>query len=67
MNFIYKIDYGEPKSNNDYAIRYCVETEEEYAKIKGQKEFKTDFKINNTAFDIYLGGIIITKEEYDNL
>jgi hypothetical protein len=49
----------------DYAIRYTPDRKEEYAKVKGGKEFKTDFVKNNTGYDVSLGGNKITKEEYD--
>ena len=62
--FTYKKDDCEPISASDCAIRYGGG--EQYAKVKGGKEFKTDFRINNTAYEVYLSGIEITKEEYDN-
>lgn len=63
--YIYKLDYGVPVEANDYAIRYCKEDYPKcYAKIKGKGEFETDFTVNNTAYDIYLGGKEMTKEEY---
>ena len=33
--------------------------------VSSGKEFKTDFKINNAAYEVYLSGVEITKEEYD--
>ncbi len=65
-NFIYKLELGEPKENLDYAIRYNETTDEVYAKIKGREEFKTNFQKNGTAFDIYLSGTEMTREEYEN-
>ena len=41
--FTYKKDEWDPISASDYAIRYGEG--EQYAKVKGGKEFKTDFKI----------------------
>jgi len=64
--YIYKIDYWTPVEANDYVIRYCnADYPNAYAKTKGQREFETNLKINNHAYDIYLGGKEITKEEYE--
>ena len=51
--FTYKKDDCEPISASDYAIRYGAG--EQYAKVKGGKEFNTDFRINNSAYEVYLG------------
>jgi len=29
------------------------------------KDFKTDFKINKSAYEVYLSGVEVTKKEYD--
>lgn len=64
--YVYKIDYATPVEANDYAIRYCPEDYPKgYAKIKGGEEFETDFIVNNHAYDVYLGGNEMTKEEYE--
>jgi hypothetical protein len=33
----------------------------------GSKQFKTDCKINNTAYEVHLRGVEVNKEEYDKL
>ncbi len=57
---IEKLEAGSP----EYAIRYSESHREEYAKIKGGKEFKTDFSANNTAYEVYLSGKEVSEKEY---
>ena len=64
-NFTYKKEKCEPISASDYAIRYDGHGNS-FAKDKGSKEFRTDFKVNNEAYEVLLSGVEIDKEEYDN-
>lgn len=64
--FIYKADSDKTLEAMDYVIRF---REEDYpkgfAKVKGGNEFKTDFTVNNTGYDVYRMGREISKEEYE--
>lgn len=64
-NFIYKIEKCEPVNRSDYAIRYNPKTNEVFAKVKGNNEFVTSFKDNNSAFEVYLSGTEVTKDVYE--
>jgi len=63
--FIYKKEKCSPLSASDYAVRYD-DAGNVFAKMKGSKEFRTDLKENNTAWEICHTGVPIDKEEYDN-
>ena len=59
----YKFD-----SYEDYKIRFCYEDYPfGYAKLRNGNEFATDFTKNNTGYEVYRMGKIVTKEEYDAL
>ena len=62
-DFTYKIENLEA-GKPEYAIRY--NDEEVYAKMKGDEEFLTSFDDNDTAYEVSLDGIRISKEEYEN-
>ena len=59
--FIYKIYPPE-----EYAVRYTHDGKVAYAKVKGGKEFRTDFKKNNTGFEAVQGGDEVSQTEYEN-
>lgn len=64
--YIYKRDSQRTLEAFRYAIRYKKsEYPKGYAKVKGNKEFFTDFCENNTGFDVYLNGDEITREVYE--
>jgi hypothetical protein len=64
--FTYKIESCEPSSSADYAVRYNPSSLEAYAKMRGGSEFKTDFKKNNTAYEVSLGGKEVSEKEYES-
>lgn len=61
MEYIYKYDDFE-----DYMVRFRKEEYPlGYAKLRDSIEFETDFTKNNTGYEVYRMGKIVTKEEYD--
>ncbi len=61
MEYIYKYDDFE-----DYMVRFRQEKYPfGYAKLRDGIEFETDFTKNNTGYEVYRMGKIVTKEEYD--
>lgn len=59
--FTYKIDKDE-----EYAIRYNSDRSEEYAKVKGGTEFRTDLEKNRTGYEVMLTGSKVSKEQYED-
>ncbi len=65
-SFIYKIERSDPIENSDYAIRFDPDAFSVHAKPKGASEFSTSFDSNNTAYEVYLNGVVVSEDVYLN-